>query len=105
MNAPRLILSHRGKRYAKSFEVAILLVEILVPREANPLASQLSPGENGRMSLQGGRAEECTGTTVPPGDYLGGVPVEFTVDCLTGRCDHWGSAIFGVENEVAYRYR
>ena len=37
MNAPRLMLSHRGKRKAKSLEVAIELVEMFVPSVARPL--------------------------------------------------------------------
>lgn len=42
MNAPRLMLSHRGKRNAKSFEVAIELVEMLVPSVARPLQPEVS---------------------------------------------------------------
>lgn len=41
MKAPRWMLSHRGKRKAKSFEVAMELVEMLVPSVARPLNVQL----------------------------------------------------------------
>jgi len=37
MNAPRLIFRYLGKRNAKSLEVAMELVEMLVPRVARPL--------------------------------------------------------------------
>jgi hypothetical protein len=37
MNAPRLMFRYLGKRNAKSLEVAIELVEMLVPRVARPL--------------------------------------------------------------------
>jgi hypothetical protein len=45
MNAPRLMLRYLGKRNAKSLEVAIELVEMLVPRVARPLvvSDTLSP--------------------------------------------------------------
>lgn len=38
MKAPRLIFSHLGIRNAKSLDVAIELVEMLVPRVAKPKA-------------------------------------------------------------------
>ena len=37
MNAPRLIFRYLGKRNAKSLDVAMELVEMLVPRVARPL--------------------------------------------------------------------
>jgi hypothetical protein len=37
MNAPRLMFRYLGKRNAKSLEVAMELVEMLVPRVARPL--------------------------------------------------------------------
>jgi hypothetical protein len=45
MNAPRLMFRYLGKRNAKSLEVAIELVEMLVPRVARPLvvSDTLSP--------------------------------------------------------------
>jgi len=43
MNAPRLIFRYLGKRNAKSLDVAMELVEMLVPRVARPLVVSDSP--------------------------------------------------------------
>jgi hypothetical protein len=43
MNAPRLMFRYLGKRNAKSLEVAIELVEMLVPRVARPLVVSVIP--------------------------------------------------------------
>lgn len=43
MNAPRLMFRYLGKRNAKSLDVAIELVEMLVPRVARPLVVSDSP--------------------------------------------------------------
>ena len=43
MNAPRLMFRYLGKRKAKSLEVAMELVEMLVPRVAKPLVISSHP--------------------------------------------------------------
>ena len=50
--APRRILNHFGARNAKSFELAIELVEMLVPRVASPnaKAQKNAPAREGRSA-------------------------------------------------------
>jgi hypothetical protein len=89
MKAPRRMLRYLGKMNAKSLEVAMELVEMLVPSVARPLyVSACSLVDEERRGLQSGSAEESTGSVVPLVDDLGRVPVECTIDCLTCRCDH-----------------
>jgi hypothetical protein len=119
MNAPRLMLRYLGKRNAKSLEVAIELVEMLVPRVARPLvvSASLSHDEEGVIrragvrkgeegeDIQSSSAEESSSSVIPPVDDLGRIPVECTVDCLTCRSDHYSLALVFGECKKAYQYR
>ena len=107
MNAPRLMFRYLGKMNAKSLEVAIELVEMLVPSVARPLVVSVIPSrihdadddegviggagvrEKEGEDIQSGSTEESSSSIVPPVDDLGRIPVKCTVDCLTCRSDHY----------------
>ena len=130
--APLLILRYLGKMKAKSLEVAMELVEILVPRVARPLVISdylpmvLAAEQGGSLErskdvdwdeevdrgreeiyVQSGSTEESSSPVIPSIDDLSRIPVEGTVDSLTCRCDHYPSAslTWGEVKGNAYQYR